>query len=141
MTLFERCEKYCEEIKYEKNRKANEFEEIIEKFKEAFYNYDWGKLDSKYILKYQKQTIVHRSCVFLSIEFLEKILKLANIKDCFLVNKKFLNTLAKQKMLYIIYYNQDATEDYYIKIFLDEYFENKKSYQIKELDEYVRKEE
>lgn len=77
MTLFERCEKYCEEMKCEKYCEANEFKETIERFKEAFYNYDWGKLDSKYILKYGKQTIVHRAHVFLSIDFLEKIIKLA----------------------------------------------------------------
>lgn len=140
MTLSERCKKHNEEIECEKCRKANRYDYVIDKFKDAFYNYDWEKLDSNYILRYQEQTIFHRSHVFLIMGFLKEILKLANLKESFVNDKKFLNALAEQKILYLIYkpganiprereiYSDYAADRCYIKIFLDEYEENKKTY-------------
>ena len=90
MTLRERCEKF-----YEKNKLVG----IIEKFKAAFYNYDWEKLDDKYIIKYQKDNDGKGDYVVLRTEFLREIANLANISSDFEIKLDFLNELVKQRMI------------------------------------------
>lgn len=119
MTLRERCEKFYENIG---------------KLKEAFYNYDWEKLDSKYILRYRKSKSNKFDYVLLRIDFLRELRNLANLSDDFVIDDMFINELVEQKMIDSYVFNVEGYTDY-IKIFLDKYEENQQSYARKETDE------
>lgn len=118
MTLRERCEKF-----YEKNKLVG----IIEKFKAAFYSYDWEKLDSKYIIKYQKDNDGKDDHVVLRTKFLREIANLANISSDFEMKLDFLNELVKQKMIDSYKHFVDSDLDRVV-ISIDKYEANKKYY-------------
>lgn len=129
MTLSERCENFYEN---------NKFDEIIEKFKDAFYNYDWENLDGDDIFKYQRNTGSDKCRhVILRMVFLREIATLANISDDFKLNSLFLNTLVEQGMIDSYDFGNNDGMDA-IKINIEEYERNKTSYiHFKEVTETI----